>query len=129
MLVNYLIFPYDNVGIAVSTYLNKKPPHQSVMDWTPQSQDLNNIDTVWDYLDREWNKKAANNQRRALGVLQEACRTILQDYLKKFQESFLREFRLCQRINMVIRSNSVFCFHLCLHVSINCCTEHKEMRK
>lgn len=32
MLVNYLIFPYDNVGIAVSTYLNKKP--HTNQSWT-----------------------------------------------------------------------------------------------
>lgn len=69
--------------------------HLSVMNWPPQSSDLNFTEAAWEQLDREQNKKAASIQRRALNGIREAWRTIPEDSLKKFQESCLLEFTLC----------------------------------
>lgn len=38
----------------------------TVMDWPPQSKDCNIFETVRDHLDKDWNKKAANIQRRKM---------------------------------------------------------------
>ena len=47
-----------------------------------QSQDLNIIEAVWDYLDRERNKSQPTSKEELQDVLQEACRRIPEDYLK-----------------------------------------------
>lgn len=66
----------------------------SAMEWPHHSSNLDITEAVWDHL------KAVNIQRRAFHVLQEAWRTIPENYLKKWQESCLREFRLCWRIKV-----------------------------
>jgi len=48
-----------------------------------QELDLNIIETVWDYLDREQNKRQPTSKEELWGILQEAWRTIPEDYLKK----------------------------------------------
>lgn len=52
------------------------------MAWPRQSLDLNNIDTVWDHLERE---QAANIQIRAFNVHQEVRRTIPKDQIMAFK--------------------------------------------
>ena len=47
----------------------------------PQSPDLNIIEAMWDHLDRERNKRQPTKE--VWDVLQEAWRTIPEDYLKK----------------------------------------------
>ena len=48
-----------------------------------QSPDLNIIEAVWDNLDREENKRQPTSKEELWDVLQEAWRTIPEDYLKK----------------------------------------------
>ena len=48
----------------------------------PQSPDLNIIEAVWDQLNRERNKKQPTSKEELWDVLQEAWRTIPEDYLK-----------------------------------------------
>ena len=47
----------------------------------PQSPDL--IETVWDHLDRERNKRQPTSKEELQDVLRETWRTIPEDYLKK----------------------------------------------
>jgi len=49
----------------------------------PQSPDLNIIEAVLDHLDRERNKRLPTSKEELWDVLQEAWRTIPEDYLKK----------------------------------------------
>lgn len=87
------------------------------MDWPPRSPNviIDNIETARDPLDREWNKNEANIQTRDLKALQEAWRTITDDYLMKLQESCLRvcveEKRWQHQIMTfkLIRSKVCFC--------------------
>lgn len=55
---------------VVKAYLDRKAHNKtlSIMDWRPQSPDLNINKAVWDQLDR-MERKAANIQRRPLNVL------------------------------------------------------------
>lgn len=54
----------------------------------------------WLYVDRELNEKAANTQRKDLLVLLEAWTTILQDYIRNYKKSCLREFWRCCTFNI-----------------------------
>lgn len=56
------------------------------MSWPPQSPDLI-IETVWDRLDREQNKRQPLSKEELLNVIYVVWRTILEDYFKKLQES------------------------------------------
>ena len=56
----------------------------------PQSPDLNIIEAVWDHLDRERSKRQPTSKEELWDVLQEAWRTIPEDYLKKAQKVYLR---------------------------------------
>lgn len=47
--------------------------------------EVNFTEAVWDHLDKKTEQKASNIQRRASNVLQDAWRTIPNDYLKRFQ--------------------------------------------
>ena len=51
----------------------------------PQSLDLKIIEAVWDHLDRERNKRQPTCKEELWDVLQEAWRTIPEDYLLGFQ--------------------------------------------
>ena len=58
----------------------------------PQSPDLNIIEAVWDHLDRERNNRQPTSKEELWDVVQEAWRTVPEDYDK---EACLRGFRLC----------------------------------
>lgn len=58
----------------------------SVMDWPPQSLELNIFKAGWDHLDT-MEPKAANIERRALNVVQEAWRTLHETTNKTFSSS------------------------------------------
>lgn len=63
------------------------------MDWPP----VNIIEAVWDHLDKEQKKQAANIQSRAVNFIQKAQSTVLDDALKKLQES------LPERVPVVLK--------------------------
>ena len=60
LIGNGFIFQHDNdpkhTANAVKSYLEIKTYLETVMDWPPQSLDLNIIETVWNHLNRERNK-------------------------------------------------------------------------
>lgn len=56
---------------------------------------------MWDHLGREWNKTAADIERRALNVLKEARRTIPEDYLKEFQRNVPKRVQGVLKIKML----------------------------
>ena len=74
----------------------------------PQGPDLNIIEAVWDHLDRKRNKRQPTSKEELWDVLQDAWRTIPEDYLKKWQKACLRGFRLCWRINVLIKKILTF---------------------
>jgi len=53
----------------------------------PQSTDLNITEAVWDHVDRGRNKRQPTSKEELWDVLQEAWRTIPEDYFKKWQQS------------------------------------------
>lgn len=110
---------YFNVDLRNSSpgFLKKKTHNgtPSVLDWPLQSLDLSITEAVRD-LDREPNKRQPTSKGELCDVLQEAWRTIHQDYLKKFRG----EFRLWWRINVwpdqILTTNSFWVYlHARLH--------------
>lgn len=67
--------------------------------WTalPTTLDISISEAVWDHLDKEQNKQAANIQSRAVNFIQKAQSTVLDDALKKLQES------LPERVPVVLK--------------------------
>lgn len=67
--------------------------------WTalPTALDISISEAVWDHLDKEQNKQAANIQSRAVNFIQKAQSTVLDDALKKLQES------LPERVPVVLK--------------------------
>ena len=51
----------------------------------PQSPDLNITEAVWDHVGRERNKRQPTSKEELWDALQEAWRTIPEDYLNKLQ--------------------------------------------
>ena len=64
----------------------------------PQSSDLNIIEAVWDHPDRERNTRQPTSKEELWDVLQEAWRTIPEDYLKKWQNN------LSERVQAVLKN-------------------------
>ena len=58
----------------------------------PQSPDLNIIEAVWDHLDRERSKRQPTSKEELWDVLQEAWRTIPEDYLPFIVCLFISRF-------------------------------------
>ena len=104
LIGNKFIFQHDNdpkhSAKIVKSYLQRKTVDETltVLDWPPQSPDLNIIEAVWDYLDRERNKKQPKSTEELWQVLEEAWDNLPQDYLRKLQES------LPKRVAAVIKS-------------------------
>lgn len=67
--------------------------------WTalPTALDISIPEAVWDHLDKKQNKQAANIQSRAVNFIQKAQSTVLDDALKKLQES------LPERVPVVLK--------------------------
>ena len=71
------IFQHDDdpkhTANAVKSYLRKTADKTlTVMEWPPQSPDLNIIEAVWDHLDRERNKRQPKSKEELWEVLIEA---------------------------------------------------------
>ena len=66
--------------MLVKSYLQRKTADKTltVMDWPPQSPDLNIIETVWDHLDREINKGQSKEELFWKEVLKEAYKENIQ---------------------------------------------------
>ena len=81
----------NDTKICGNRFYGGMNPPQSIV-----SPDLNIA--VWDHLDREQNKRQPTSKEELWDVLQEAWRTIPEEYLKKWQKACLRGFRLCWSI-------------------------------
>jgi len=57
----------------------------------PQSPDLNITEAVWDHLDKERSKRQPTSKEELRNVFQEACRSIADDYFKKWQKKLLEK--------------------------------------
>ena len=92
-LIGSFIFQHDNnpkhTANAVKSYLEWKTADKTltVNDWPPQSPDLNIIDTVWDHLDRERNKRQPKSKEELWEVLKKAWYNISENYFRKLQGS------------------------------------------
>ena len=60
--------------MPVKSYLERKSANKTltVMNWPPQSADLNIIEAVWDHLDRERNQGQLKFKEELWEVLKEA---------------------------------------------------------
>ena len=70
----------------VKRYLKRKE-HLELMEWPPQSPDLNIIEAIWDHLDRKKFEKQPKSQEELWEVLQNAWNSISPNVLQKLQES------------------------------------------
>ena len=75
--------------MPVKSYLERKTTDKTltVMDWPPQSPDLNIIQAVWDHLDRERNKGQPKSKEDLWEVLKEALYNIPEYYERTSRQS------------------------------------------
>ena len=68
--------------MPVKSYLERKKADKTltVIDWPPQSPDLNIIEVEWDHLDRERNKGQSKSKEKLWEVLNEVQYNIPEDY-------------------------------------------------
>lgn len=86
-----------NCTTGVKAHLDSKTQGNSVvLDWPPQRIHLNIIQALWVFLKEK--QKTVDIQRRALKVIQEAWRIILEGYLKKLQEN------LAERVEAALKT-------------------------
>lgn len=53
--------------------------------------DFNITEAMWDYLNREQNKNQTTFKEELWNDLQAACRTIIEEYLKKLQGNLFKK--------------------------------------
>ena len=93
LIGNNFMFQQDNhpknTANTFKTYLERKTLYGilAVLDWPLQSPDLNIVECVWDYLDREKNKRKPKSAAELWQVLKEAWNNLPLDYCRKLQES------------------------------------------
>lgn len=73
---------------AVKAYLDRKTHNgtPTVMDWPPQSPDLNIIGAVGDHLDRQWNKRQPTSKKSF-----EYLSRSLENYLSRLLEEMTKQ--------------------------------------
>ena len=55
--------------------------HLSVMDWPPQSPDLNPIENLWEIVNRRINREGVRNKDQLFEQIQKAWATIPQNFI------------------------------------------------
>ena len=90
------MFP-STLLMPVKSYLRRKTGDKTltVMDWPPQSSDMNIIEAVWDHLDREINKGQPNSKEEL--VLKEAEYNIPEDYKRKLSKQSPKTSSWCAK--------------------------------
>ena len=94
------IFQHDNdpkhTAKKVNDYLQRKENQGQLqlMEWPPQSPDLNIIEAVWDHLDRKKLEKQPTTAEVLWDVLRDAWNNIPSNFLHKLQDSILTELML-----------------------------------
>ena len=70
-------------------YLQRKENQGQLqlMEWPPQSPDLNIIEAVWNYLDRKKQENQPTTSEELWDVLRDAWNNIPGDFLQKLQDS------------------------------------------
>lgn len=97
-------FQHDNdpkhTANIIKRYLEQKTADGTltVLEWPPQSPDLNIIEAAWEHLDREKNKKQPKSKEELWNVLQDAWNNMPQDYLRKLQESLPKRVAAVKRV-------------------------------
>ena len=87
------IFQHDNdpkhTADIIKRYLGRKEEQGALqlMQWPPQSPDLNIIEQVWDHLDREKVQKQPKSVEELWKVLKNAWNTIPADVFQRLQNS------------------------------------------
>ena len=87
------IFQHDNdpkhTAKKVNDYLQRKENQGQLqlMEWPPQSPDLNIIEAVWNYLDRKKQENQPTTSEELWDVLRDAWNNIPGDFLQKLQDS------------------------------------------
>ncbi len=89
-----IIFQQDNASCHVSKMTKKWFSEQNinVLEWPPQSPDMNPIENVWNYLDSQVRKRQPEikTQDDLWRILQEEAAKIPKDYIKKLYKSLTR---------------------------------------
>ncbi|CAK9818710.1 Transposable element Tcb1 transposase [Anthophora quadrimaculata] len=104
LIGNKFLFQHDNdpkhTARIVKNYLQELEDVEilRVMNWPPQSPDLNIIEHVWDYLDRARRKSQPKNADELFEVLQTEWRKIPMEIINNLYESCTR------RIDAVIKA-------------------------
>lgn len=91
-LENSFIFQQDNDPKHTAKVSTKffKDSKIKLLEWPPQSPDLNPIENLWNYLDDKVDKTNASNKTNYFKALQHAWNQIDMDYIKKLIESMPR---------------------------------------
>lgn len=93
------IFQLENnlkyTTIAVKSYFERKTADKTltVVDWPPQSPDLNIREGVWDKLDRKRNKRQLKSKVDLWEVLKEVWYNIPEEHFRKLLPP--QEFNMC----------------------------------
>ena len=69
---------------------NKRDGRLTVLNWPAQSPDMNIIEKVWTYIEKEKVKRAPVNLQQLWEVLQDISRNIPDDFIQKLYESVPR---------------------------------------
>ena len=64
--------------------------HLSVMDWPPQSPDLNPIENLWEIVNRRINREGVRNKDQLFEQIQKAWAAIPQSFIDHLIESMPR---------------------------------------
>ncbi len=98
-----MVFQQDNASCHVSKQTKKWFSKQkiNVLDWPPQSPDLNPIENVWDYLDRQVRKRQdeIKNLQDLERILLEEADKISKDYIINLYKSLPRRISKLKESN------------------------------